>query len=88
MQTGQDGGKQGIHTNVGCETSLKHSFEIQRRQEDNDKMDFSGIICKDGRWMKIAQDHVQSQALVAIGGAEPSGSDYRGISQVVRFVLK
>jgi hypothetical protein len=43
-------------------------------------MDFSGIICKDGRWMKIAQDHVQSQALVAIGGAEPSGSDYRGIS--------
>jgi hypothetical protein len=30
------------------------------------KMDLSEIVCEDGRWMELAQDHVQWQALVLV----------------------
>jgi hypothetical protein len=43
----------------------KHPLRrIRRRWEDNFKMYLREICCEDGRWLKVAQDCVQCQALV------------------------
>jgi hypothetical protein len=52
-----------IHTEACWKRPLRR---LRRRWKDNIKMDLNEIGFEDGRWMKLAQDHVQWQALVLI----------------------
>jgi hypothetical protein len=54
----------GCIQNFDGETSGKRPLGRPRRREEDNKMILRQIGCEDGRWMELAQDHVQWQALV------------------------
>jgi hypothetical protein len=45
-------------------SSRKQIGRPRNRGKYNVKMHFRKMVCEDGRWMELAQDHVQWQALV------------------------
>jgi hypothetical protein len=55
--------KCGTHTEACWKWPLKR---LSRRWKDNSKVDLNETGFGNGRWMKMAEDHVQWQALVLI----------------------
>jgi hypothetical protein len=49
---------------AGGNNLKKWAIKTLRSKWDDDKMDLKKIICRNGRRMELAEDHIQWQALV------------------------